>query len=54
VITVVENTGYDSYLCLYDLPDIESVKMTSKEELEESRQVEFRKTFILKNGKECM
>lgn len=52
---MTEDTGYDSYLCLYDMPDVDVlIKMSSKEELEESRKVEFRKSFILKNGKECL
>lgn len=49
---MVEDTGYDSYLCLYDLPEIPLKGEISKEQLEEARRVEFRKSFILKHGKE--
>jgi hypothetical protein len=53
VITILEDTGFDSYLCAYDLPDLKSYVRYSRIELEEARQVEFRKSFILNFGREC-
>lgn len=53
VITVIEDTGFDSYLCVYDLPDLSSFVGYTKAELEDARGVELRKSFILKFGKEC-
>lgn len=53
VITILEETGFDSYLCAYDLPDLKSYVGYSRIELEEARRVEFMKNFIFKFGKEC-
>jgi len=52
VITVIEDTGHDSYLCDYDSPEIPLVPGMTKEEIEDGRRVEFRKSFILNYGKE--
>lgn len=51
---MIEDTGYDSYLCRYDMPEVEEIKGLNKKEIEELRQVEFRKSFIWKYGKEQM
>lgn len=51
---MIEDTGYDSYLCVYDMPDMKDVKGLNKKEIEELRQVEFTKSFIWKYGKEQM
>lgn len=52
VITVVEDTGRDSYRCMYDVPEVPSFTGMSKEQLHEARKVEFRKSFLLKFGEE--
>lgn len=53
VITILEDTGFDSYLCAYDLPDLKLYVKYSRAELEDARKVEFMKNFIYKFGKEC-
>lgn len=53
MITILEDTGFDSFLCAYDLPDLKSYVGYSKQELEDARKVEFMKSFINKFGKEC-
>lgn len=53
VITILEDTGFDSYLCAYDLPDLKLYVKYSRAELEDARKVEFMKSFIYKFGKEC-
>lgn len=52
MITILEDTGHDSYLCAYDLPDLKSYVGYTKHQLEEARMVEFKKSFISKFGKE--
>lgn len=49
---MIEDTGHDSYICLYDVPEIKLVAGMTREEIEEGRHVEFRKSFILNHGKE--
>lgn len=53
MITILEDTGFDSFLCAYDLPDLKLYVRYSRHELEDARQVEFKKSFIFKFGKEC-
>lgn len=53
MITILEDTGFDSYLCAYDLPDLKLYVKYSRAELEDARKVEFMKNFIYKFGKEC-
>lgn len=53
VITILEDTGFDSYLCVYDIPDLKSYIKYTRQQLEDARRVEFMKSFILKFGKEC-
>ena len=49
---MIEDTGHDSYLCDYDAPAIPLVAGMTREEIEDGRRVEFRKSFILNHGKE--
>lgn len=53
LVTVVEDTGRDTYICMFDVPDLPNVtaRMT-KEQVHELRRVEFRKSFLLKFGEE--
>jgi len=52
VITVLEETGFDSYVCVYELTDVKKYLGYSRAQLEEELKVEFKKSFIFKYGKE--
>lgn len=53
MVTVVEDTGRDTYLCMLDVPSIPSgIRGMTKEEVHEARKVEFRKSFLIKFGEE--
>lgn len=52
-MTVVEDTGRDTYLCMLDVPSIpHSIRGMTKDEVHDARKVEFRKSFLIKFGEE--
>ena len=49
---VLEDTGYDSCICSYEVSNLKDYVGYTKRELEEALSVEFKKSFIMKYGKE--
>jgi hypothetical protein len=52
VIAVIEDTGFDSYVCAYELTDLKRYVSYTKQQLDEEIKVEFMKSFINKFGQE--
>jgi hypothetical protein len=54
VVTVVEDTGRGSYLCMYDIPpeDGRSLLRMTKDQIHEAKKIEFNKNFLIKFGEE--
>mgnify|MGYP006281650011 FL=1 len=52
VITILEDTGFDSYVCAYELTDLKAYVSYSKQQLDDEIRVEFMKSFINKFGQE--
>lgn len=52
VVTVVEDTGRDTYLCMYDVPEVPNMNAMTKDQLHEARKIEFKKSFLIKYGEE--
>jgi len=49
---VIEDTGFDSYICAYEITDLKSYVSYTKHQLDEEIRVEFMKSFITKFGQE--
>lgn len=53
LVSVVEDTGRDTYLCMFDVPSLPTnTRGMTKEQVHEARKVEFRKSFLMKFGEE--
>jgi hypothetical protein len=52
LVTIVEDTGRDTYLCMYDVPDVPNMNSMTKDQLHDARKIEFKKSFLIKYGKE--